>query len=281
MQLAIASGKGGTGKTTIAVALSLIADCPVTYLDCDVEEPNGAIFLKPHFTEEQKVNVLIPEFDPTRCTCCGECARFCQFNALSIAKKPLLFEELCHSCGGCARVCPEGAITEIEREIGKVQVGRTDRVRVVQGTLNVGKVLSPVLIRAVRTHSTPDSLTIIDCPPGMACPLTAAIDGVDFVLLVSEPTSFGLHDLKLTIETIQSQKIQFAVLVNRANIGDNHLVDWCHSQEIPILLEILEQRSLAEAGSRGQHLLTACSELQPQLKEVLYRIEELNKEHST
>jgi MinD superfamily P-loop ATPase len=270
MIIAIASGKGGTGKTTVAIALALCAPRPVQLLDCDVEEPNCHIFLKPDIRRRESVGIPIPEVDESKCTDCGECGRICQYGAIvSLKTKPLVFPELCHGCGGCAKACPEEAITEVEREIGVVEIGTRDGVAFVQGRLNVGHPMSPPLIRAVKRHALGEGTTIIDCPPGTSCPVVAAVRGSDFVLLVTEPTPFGLHDLKLAVETVRQLGIGFAVVINRADAGDARVTQYCRSQGIPILLEIPDDRRIAEAYSRGGTIIDAVPEMRVAFRSLL------------
>jgi len=262
--IAVASGKGGTGKTTVAVALALSAERPVRFLDCDVEEPNAHIFLKPQIRRSESVGIPIPSVDEAKCNACGECGRICQYHAIvSLKTKPLVFPELCHGCGGCAKVCPTGAITEVDREIGVVEVGTCDGIGFAQGRLNIGHPMSPPLIRAVKKHASDEGLTVIDCPPGTSCPVIAAVRGTDFVLLVTEPTPFGLHDLKLAVETVRELGLRFGVVINRADIGDGRVSDFCRTEDIPILLEIPEDRRIAEAYSRGESILNTLSSIRP------------------
>jgi MinD superfamily P-loop ATPase len=258
MILAVASGKGGTGKTTVAVALALTAPAPARLLDCDVEEPNCHIFLKPRVERGESVGIPVPVVDEAKCTACGECGGICEYSAIvSLKTRPLVFPELCHGCGGCAKVCPEGAIREVEQEIGVVEVGARDGVAFVQGRLNVGSPMSPPLIRAVKRHATGEGTTIIDCPPGTSCPVVAAVRGSDFVLLVTEPTPFGLHDLRLAVETMRELALPFAVVLNRADAGDDRVDAYCAAEGIPVLLRIPDSRRIAEAYSRGADLLEA------------------------
>jgi MinD superfamily P-loop ATPase len=274
--IGIASGKGGTGKTTLAVNLARSLAMPVRLLDCDVEEPNGHIFLKPQIDHSETVGVPVPVVDETRCTACGECGAFCQFNAIVALKtKPLVFPELCHGCGGCMMVCPEEAISETQREIGQVRIGRGGPITFVQGRLNVGEVMSPPLIRAVKEHVRRDMLTIIDAPPGTSCPMIEAIQDCHFVALVTEPTPFGLHDLTLAVETVRQLGIPCGVVINRADIGDARVVEYCRREAIPILLEIPDDRRIAEAYSRGRLALEAAPELGRRLQKLYSDIQRL------
>jgi MinD superfamily P-loop ATPase len=255
MIVSIASGKGGTGKTTVATNLAYVASregVRVTYLDCDVEEPNGAIFLKPEWSEQRPVHSAVPQVDRDKCIGCGQCGEICQYSAiLSVNRTILTFPELCHGCGGCWLVCPEGAITEGEREIGQLRIGLAGDVQFAQGLLNIGHAMSPPLIKAVRGSASAADLTIIDCPPGTSCPVIEAIYGSDYVILVTEPTPFGLNDLKLAVETVRTLDIPFGVLLNRADTGDCETQRFCRDQQIPILSEIPDVREIAEAYSKG------------------------------
>jgi MinD superfamily P-loop ATPase len=250
--IAIASGKGGTGKTTVAVNLAAVASFGVTLLDCDVEEPNAHLFLKPEWEHEERHNVLIPQFDMEKCNACGDCREKCRFNAIVIIKnEPRVFNELCHSCGVCSMICPENAITETPREIGTVETGRWKHVSFTHGRLDVSEAKSPPLMERVKEFASKDGLTIIDCPPGTACPAVEAVRGSDFVLLVTEPTPFGLNDLVLAVEMTRALDIPFGILLNKSDIGDSAVVEYCKDQNIPILAEIPFDKSLAEVCSRG------------------------------
>ncbi len=262
MILAIASGKGGTGKTTIAVNLAAVTGGPVTYADCDVEEPNGHIFLKPVMETSRTVGIPVPVVDREKCTGCGRCAQVCRYNALAcVAGGVLVFAELCHGCGGCALACPEKAITEREHPIGVVETGRAGHIGFVQGRLNVGAAMSPPLIRAVRAAAASGGTLILDAPPGTSCPVIAAVRDSDFTVLVTEPTPFGLHDLTLAVETLRQIGIPFGVVVNRCDVGDDRVTAYCNRERILLLLEIPDDRRVAEAYSRGEMAVDAVPEM--------------------
>ncbi len=274
MQIAIASGKGGTGKTTLAVSLALAIPKAVTLLDCDVEEPNCHIFLAPTVERSEAIGVLVPVVDLDRCLGCGSCSRFCQYHAIAgLDTGPLIFPELCHSCGGCVRVCPTGALTEKTREIGLVEDGWAGRTRLIQGRLRIGEASSPPLIRAVRRRAPENGVVLIDCPPGTSCPVIAALRGVDFVILVTEPTPFGLHDLRLAVDMVRALSIPLGVVVNRSTEGNRTVRDYCEDEGVSLLLEIPDSREVAEAYSRGQLAVGALPGLRRDLHRLYRRIE--------
>jgi len=269
MRISVASGKGGTGKTTVSVNLALCAPGSVQLLDCDVEEPNCHIFLKAEEVSREVAGVPVPVVDEGKCTGCGECGRMCAYHAiLCVKKKVLVFEELCHSCGGCMKVCPECAIREEAREIGVVERGRRDGVELVTGRLKVGRAMSPPLIRAVKQRARGEGLTLIDCPPGTSCPVIAALGGSDFVILVTEPTPFGLHDLTLAVETVRVLGLPFGVVINRADAGDDRVKAYCEEEGISVLLEVCEDRRIAEATSRGESMVEALPEYRARFEEL-------------
>lgn len=252
VRLAIASGKGGTGKTSVAVNLAASIDGPVRLLDCDVEEPNCHIFLRPEVDRKEQVQVPVPRVGLERCNACGECGQVCQFHAIvSLKTKPLVFPDLCHGCGGCARFCPTGAIEEIPHEVGVVEIGRRGAVELVQGTLRVGHPTAVPVVRAVKRHARDDATNIVDCPPGTSCPMIAAIRDSDYVILVTEPTPFGLHDLTLAVDTVRQIGLPFGVLLNRAGANDGLVLRYCQHEDVRVLMRIADDRRIAEAYSRG------------------------------
>ena len=257
MIISIASGKGGTGKTTVATNLALsIGKCQL--LDCDVEEPNAHIFLNPQIMESRSVGLPVPQVDLEKCTYCGKCAEVCQFSAIAVIKKNVLtFPELCHGCGACSLLCPADAITEVERKIGTIEIGQSDGTRFIHGILEISEAMSPPLIRAVKDAASNNGTTIVDVPPGTSCPVIEAVRGSDFCLLVTEPTPFGLNDLILAVEMLRILKIPLGVAINRSDVGDDKVDDYCHREDIPILMKIPMDRDLAVAYSNGIPLVVA------------------------
>ena len=264
MIISIASGKGGTGKTTVATNLALVLGERVELLDCDVEEPNAHLFLKPQIERTERVDTPIPLVDESKCTFCRKCADICRFNAIAVVgRQVLVFPELCHSCGGCVVVCPEGAITEIGRELGTVNSGHRGTISFKNGRLRVGEAMSPPLIKKVRAARDPGRITLIDAPPGTSCPVIAAMNGADFILMVTEPTPFGLHDLKLAVEAVKLLGIPCGLVVNRADVGDDQVFAYAREEGLPVLLTIPFDRRIAEAYSRGETMVEALPEWEP------------------
>lgn len=254
MRIAIASGKGGTGKTTVAVnlALSLAAHQSVQLVDCDVEEPNDHIFL--HFRADQvrSVGKLLPRVDENLCTYCGKCAEVCEFKAIAIiGNKVLVYNDLCHGCGLCAMVCPTGAITETPHELGIIESGEADGFQFARGVLNIGEVMATPIIHELKDELDPNHLAILDAPPGTGCPAIAAIHGADIALLVTESTPFGLHDLRAAVGVARSLAVPVAVIINRYGIGDDRVERYCAAEGIPIVLKIPFSREIASLYSRG------------------------------
>ena len=276
MKIAIASGKGGTGKTTIATNLACsIARMgeTVQYLDCDVEEPNGHIFLKPDVEETQNVTIGVPEVDAELCNGCGKCGQLCQYSAIICLKDTVMtFEQLCHSCGGCMAICPQTAIKEKQRKIGIAEFGRADGIYYGAGKLDIGAIQSPALIRHVKQKSMNNGTVVVDVPPGTSCPVIEGVKGADFVLLVTEPTPFGLNDLELAVEMVRALGLAFAVAINRCDIGDDRVVRYCRQQDIEILLEIPHDRLVAEAYSQGIKIVDALPGYEEKFLELYQKI---------
>lgn len=261
MIISVASGKGGTGKTTVSTNLALSLDGDVQLLDCDVEEPNAHLFIHPTIDRSEAVTTPVPVVDEKKCTLCGKCAEICQFKAIIVIGETVLpFHELCHSCGGCVEVCPEDAITETGRELGIIEEGHRNGLRFAHGKLRIGEAMSPPLISKVCSLAKPDGLTIIDAPPGTSCPVIEAMKGADFILLVTEPTPFGLHDLKLAVGAVRVLDIPCGLVINRSDLGDDKVKEYAEREKIPILMEIPFDRKIAEDYSRGNTIIEAMPE---------------------
>jgi len=276
MIISIASGKGGTGKTTVATNLAVSLESGVQLLDCDVEEPNANLFLNPVIELNKKVYTPVPKIDEEKCNFCKKCAEICRFKAIAVIKETVLtFPELCHSCGGCMEVCPENAITEIGRELGVIEIGHRNDLAFAHGRLRVGEAMSPPLIREVRSHTRSDKLAIIDAPPGTSCPVIAAMKGADFVLMVTEPTPFGLHDLKLAVEAVKLLEIPRGLVINRSDIGDDGVRTYAKMENIPILMEIPFDRHIAEVYSRGKLIVEEMPEWEERFRKLYLHIQEI------
>ena len=256
LNIAVASGKGGTGKTTLATCLAAVLTKQgksVAYLDCDVEEPNGHIFLKPELAKTTEVEVLIPKIDLDKCTFCGECAKICEFNAIAVLlDKVMVFPSLCHSCGGCFHVCPERAITEVPRPVGTIADGIGTGVRFIEGRLNIGEAMAPPITTKMKRNLPDTEVTIIDAPPGTSCPVIEAVRDTDFVVLVTEPTPFGLNDLKLAVGMVRTLHLPFGVVINRSDLGDDRVIQYCAEEQVDVMMHIPFNRALAESYAVGK-----------------------------
>lgn len=283
MIVSVASGKGGTGKTLVAtsLALSLAERHEVQLLDCDVEEPNDHIFLSPRITGSRAVSILVPSVAEEGCTFCGTCARVCAYNAIAVLGNHVLtFPQLCHGCGACSYLCPEKVITEESRQIGAVEWGHSGAVGFVQGRLTVGEAMAPPIIRQVKSNIRNGGISIIDVPPGTSCPVVEAIKGSDFCLLVTEPTSFGLNDLALAVDTVNELGIPCGIVLNRAGVGDRQVEHYCTESNIPILLTIPLDIEIARLYSRGIPLVKGMPQWKASFVQLFGRIREIVDERT-
>jgi MinD superfamily P-loop ATPase len=283
MIISVASGKGGTGKTLVAtsLALSLKDRERVQLLDCDVEEPNDHIFLKPVITGSEAVCILIPEVNEKKCTYCGKCAETCAYHAIAVfAQHVLVFPNLCHGCGACSYLCPEKAISEVGREIGVVECGHSDGVEFAQGKLNVGEAMPTPIIRRVKAQANRDGIVIIDVSPGTSCPVVESIKDSDFCLLVTEPTPFGLNDLILAVETVKELEVSCGVVINRAGVGDGKVEEYCLKKKILVLLTIPLDMEIARLYSQGIALIDGMPQWKESFIGLFDRIREIVDERS-
>ncbi|MBU4532359.1 MAG: ATP-binding protein [Eubacteriales bacterium] len=274
MMVAVASGKGGTGKTTLSAALADALGDEVILLDCDVEEPNAALLMHPEWLDRYPVHTPVPTFRADDCTQCGECVSVCAYNALAkIGDDILVFNQLCHGCGACLYFCTPRALTEDYRQIGSVQCGHSGNVRVVEGRLNLGEVLAPVVIKAVKRECKDASRVIVDSPPGTSCPVIAALDGVDFCVIVAEDSAFGLHDMQALVEVLRVLQIPFGVVVNRAGLGDDRVLRFCEREGIRVLESIPFDRQIARLTGRGYLFTAEMPEWRPKMRRIWSEIE--------
>jgi MinD superfamily P-loop ATPase len=277
MRIVVASGKGGTGKTTVATSLALAAGDSCHLLDCDVEAPNASIFLHPRIDDTQVIGILLPVVDETSCTFCGRCAEVCEFHAIAvIGKKTLVFPELCHGCGSCTWICPENAIHEILEVTGCLENGRTPTgIDFSRGVMNIGEAMPVPIIRQLKKWKTagPDILEILDSPPGASCPVVETLRNADFALLVTEPTPFGYHDLKQVVGIVNQLGLPSGVIVNRAGVGDDSVDQYCRENGIPILMRIPFQRRFSEAIATGKTLVEAAPEYRQEFQSLLETIQ--------
>lgn len=273
MIITIASGKGGTGKTTLSTNLATFLGKEAQLLDCDVEEPNAHLFLDIKWDEKQTVTAVIPEVDEEKCSHCGECGEICQFKAIApLESTVLVFPELCHSCRGCFLVCPEDAIKEGSRELGVLETGHFNSTEFTHGRLRIGEAMAPPLIKKVKERIKPDKIAILDAPPGTSCPVVNTMMDSDYIVLVTEPTPFGLHDLKLAVGVTKKLGIPCGIVINRHGIGDNKVEQWAENQEIPVLLKIPFDRKVAEIYAEGKLLVEELPEWSGMMKDLITKI---------
>jgi MinD superfamily P-loop ATPase len=281
MIVAVASGKGGTGKTTVTAALAAVWDGPVTAVDLDVEEPNLHLFLHPDMAGSETAYMMVPAVDETLCTYCGACSELCQFKAIGVMGQAIVtFPEMCHGCGGCLAVCPTKAITPGQRELGQISWGQAGRTDFFSGTLRVGEAMSPPLMRQVKARvaqklAAQGGDAIIDAPPGVSCPAVNAVMDSDVILLVTEPTPFGFYDFRLAREAFAPLEKPMAAVINRAGLGNDDIYQFCREQGLPILAEIPYDRAIAEAYSRGLIIASVSDELRETFTRLRDKIREL------
>jgi MinD superfamily P-loop ATPase len=273
--ISVASGKGGTGKTSIAVALAASLPGPVQLLDCDVEAPNGHIFLNPQWEQKKTIYAQVPQVEEAKCTYCRACSQLCQFKAILVLGETILtFPDMCHDCGGCFLVCQPGALTPGRKELGEIAVGRSGPIHFVQGQLRVGQPMAPPLIREVKKRIDRSKVAILDAPPGTSCPVIQTVKGSDYTILVTEPTPFGLYDLKLAVEAIGALKIPLGVILNRADIGDQGVQDFVRYRGIPLLMTIPFDRKIAEGYAKGRSLIEIYPDWQEKFTTLFQTIQE-------
>lgn len=273
MRIAVASGKGGTGKTTVALALAETLGPRGVLVDCDVEEPNCHLFVDAPVVADIPVCVQVPRAPTVGCSGCGRCVKACRFNALALlGRRVLVFKELCHSCGGCVLSCPEHALEEEDNRIGSVVLRRGGGFTVVSGVLDVGHPMAVPLIRRVKEEASPAGISIVDCPPGTSCPMVASVRGCNYVILVTEPSPFGLHDLRLAVETLRGMGMSCGVVVNRDVADSDPVGAYCAREHLDVLMRIPLSREIAEGGARGERLLTSVPGLRPAFAGLLREI---------
>lgn len=277
MIISVASGKGGTGKTTIATNLALSLEENLQFLDCDVEAPNAAVFLKPKIEETKPVFFPFPRLCEQKCNFCGVCGNVCEWNAIaviSMTKRWLFFPQLCHGCGACWHLCPGEALERVEREQGVVEKGKSGKIDFIQGKLTVGQAVAPPVIKAVKKEVDPFRDAIMDVAPGTACPMVEGVQGTDFCLLVTEPTPFGFSDLVLAVSVLEDLGIPHGVVINRSNVGDESIEKYCARNKIPILLHIPLDKKIARAYSEGRPLTEIDPVWKEKFRNLFFRIKE-------
>jgi MinD superfamily P-loop ATPase len=281
MIVSVASGKGGTGKTTVSASLAAVWDGPLLAVDLDVEEPNLHLFLQPTIEGREKAHLTVPVVDESRCTYCGACSELCQFKAVSVMGRLILtFPEMCHGCGGCIAVCPAKAISPGSRELGEISWGQAGRAGFLNGRLRIGEAMSPPLMRQVKVKldemiAARGGDAIIDAPPGVSCPAVNAVIDSDVIVLVTEPTPFGFYDFHLAWEAFTPMGKPMGAVINRAGLGNDAIYRFCRDKNLPILAEIPFDRTIAEAYARGRIIADVSSELEGTFVSLLGRIRDL------
>jgi len=280
MVIAVASGKGGTGKTTVAISLAVSLASQgreISFLDCDVEAPNAHIFLQPEVQHTQDVDRLVPCVDEQKCNACGRCAEVCQYHAIVVlGQKTLVFPELCHGCGSCTLECPEKAIHEVPEKLGLLEAGHTSQgIQFARGLLDIGEPMAVPVIHQLKKWQSPHTsdIAIWDSPPGTSCPVVESIRGADFLLLVTEPTPFGLHDLQLAIQLGTELEIPIGVVINRDGIGDTRVDEFCQQNNTPILMRIPLEREIGAGIAQGKSLVEIRPAYQARFREMFSQIE--------
>lgn len=270
MIISIASGKGGTGKTFLATNLAKILEPKgVSILDCDVEEPDDHIFLKARINKTLETNLPIPKVDEEKCVHCSKCSQVCPYHAITdIGTNVLVFPQMCHGCGACTMACPTGAITEIDHPIGEIELGKSGDIETISGRMKIKEVTASHLVRKVREHIKPNRINIIDAPPGTTCPTVASVIGTDYCILVTEPTPFGLHDLKLAIDMVKGLGVPSGIIINRHGIGDNQVEEFCRKNGLDILLKIPHDREIAKIYAKGNLVV----EHLPDIREMMVNL---------
>ncbi len=277
MVITVASGKGGTGKTLISTSLA-ISIGNVQFLDCDVEEPNSYIFIKPVIEKEIGIETFVPEIDLSKCNFCKKCQEICKYNAIAVLKdKVIVFEQLCHHCGACIWVCPNKAISEKKVKLGTIRKGKSNSIEFFEGRLEVGQPVAPPLIKELKKYIVQEKDVIVDSAPGVACPMVNAVYGSDFVILVTEPTPFGLYDLKLAVEVCENLNLKKGVIINRSGKEDNLIENFCEEKKIPVIFKIPFRREIAEGYSKGLSLPEISSEYKTEFKNLFEKIKNLNE----
>ncbi len=281
MKISVASGKGGVGKTTVAVALADVLvsskNVNVLFLDCDVEEPNSYFFIKPQITQKIPIYTQIPQVDKNKCNFCAKCSKICAYNAIAVVKtEVLIFDNLCHGCGACSFFCPQKAIKEVNKEIGFIEIGEKENLKFIHGKLKIGQAIPTPLIKAVKSYINGFDFTIIDAPPGANCSVVESVKNTDFCIVVTEPTPFGLSDMIQLTQLLKRLGIKFGVIINKENLGDERVEKFCKENDIPILLKIPFLREVSFQSAKGQILTKILPEYKREFDKVIERIKVLN-----